>query len=235
MVTVFDSVEDLQNEAACRIATLLAPTSEGKTVSIALSGGSTPKRMHQILATLPGINWSNVLVFWGDERTVPPDHADSNYRMALETLLEPAGVPAENIHRMEGELDPEVAASRYERALKHLPSSNGIPVLDIVLLGMGADGHTASLFPGTSALTETDRLAVANEVPQMNTTRLTLTYPVLNNAGAVIFLVAGEDKAPMVVESLAGNTPAGRVQPTSGALSWLLDAPAASLLEPPKG
>lgn len=234
MVTIFDSVEALQVEAANRIAALLAPTADGQTVSIALSGGSTPKRMHQILAGLPGINWANIQVFWGDERTVPPGHVESNYRMALETLLEPAGVPAENVHRMEGERDPVEAARRYEQALELLPSSNGLPVVDIVLLGMGTDGHTASLFPGTGALAETERLAVANVVPQLDTTRLTLTYPVLNNARAVIFLVAGEDKAPMVVESLSGNTPAGRVQPTTGTLSWLLDAPAASLLDPTK-
>lgn len=229
-VRVFESVEVLQIQAVRLIASLLAPSATGKTVSIALSGGSTPKRMHQILATLPGINWSNVKVFWGDERTVPPDHDDSNYRMALETLLKPAGVPEANIHRMEGELDPAEAADRYEAALASLPVTDGPPVLDIVLLGMGADGHTASLFPGTEALTETQRFAVANHVPQMDTTRLTLTYPVLNSAKSVIFLVAGEDKAPKVVESLAGTTPAGKIQPVAGTLLWLLDKPAASEL-----
>lgn len=230
-VTVFESVEKLQHEAARMIAGLLAPSAEGQTVSIALSGGSTPRRMHEILAAMPGINWSNVQVFWGDERTVPPDHDQSNYRMAMETLLQPAGVPQENIHRMEGELEPEDAARRYEEHLRTLPESNGLPVLDIVLLGMGADGHTASLFPGTGALTENKRLATANEVPALETTRITLTYPVLNNARTVIFLVAGADKAPKVVESLAGTTPAGLVKPLNGTLHWLLDAPAAAELE----
>jgi 6-phosphogluconolactonase len=161
---------------------------------IALAGGSTPRALYTQLASTSDVDWSRTDVFFGDERAVGPDDPQSNFRMARETLLHPAAVPPENVFRLRGE-DPDLdaAARRYE-------SSLGTAPLDVVLLGMGADGHTASLFPGTTGLDEQTRACVAVEVPQLNTRRLTLTYPVLLAARDVLFLVAGADKA----ETLAG-------------------------------
>ena len=234
-VQVFDAVGDLQAACANQVAEVLRGSSEGRTVTLALSGGSTPRKMHEMLAQADGIDWSNVHIFWGDERTVPPDHADSNYRMAKETLLDHIDIPAGNVHRMAGELDPEIAASKYEDEIRQVFNlkQGDVPRFDIILLGMGADGHTASLFPGTDALDETQRLVVANRVPQMDTVRLTLTYPVLNNARLVLFVVAGEDKADAARQcSLSANPPpAGRVQPHDGQLVWLLDSGAADRMQ----
>jgi 6-phosphogluconolactonase len=231
-VQVFESVEALQVAAARQVAEALHPTTQGRIMSIALSGGSTPRRFHELLAALPGIDWSRVHVFWGDERTVPPDDEQSNYRMARETLLSRVEIPEENIHRMRGELDPAEAASDYERILGEVTGIEppSIPRLDIVLLGMGADGHTASLFPGTAALEETERWVVANEVPQQQTTRITLTYPVLNHAHLTCFLVTGADKADALSQVFSGSSdapPAAGVQPVDGQLVWFLDQDAA--------
>jgi 6-phosphogluconolactonase len=232
---VFDVPADLQRACADQVALALRPSMEGRQVSIALSGGSTPRKMHEMLAEKPGIDWSKVQVFWGDERTVPPDHEDSNYRMARESLLDRVHIPESNIHRMRGEDDPDLAAEAYEETLRSVLNGTGdeIPRIDVVILGMGDDGHTASLFPGTAALKECKRLVVANRVPQLGTTRLTLTYPMLNAARLVLFLVAGEDKAdaarPCLVDE-EDRPPAGLVQPVDGELRWLLDAASASQL-----
>lgn len=233
-VQVFDEVSNLQAACATRVADVLRASSDGRVVTVALSGGSTPRKMHEMLARADGIDWSNVHVFWGDERTVPPDHADSNYRMAKETLLDHVEIPAENVHRMAGEIAPEAAAQQYEDEIRRVFNlgQGEIPRFDVILLGMGADGHTASLFPGTDALDEMNRLVVANQVPQHDTVRLTLTYPVLNNARLVLFVVAGEDKADAANQCTFGANPppAGRVQPHDGNLVWMLDAGAAAKL-----
>ncbi len=159
---------------------------------IALAGGSTPRALYAHLAAARDLDWLRTDVFFGDERSVGPDDPQSNFRMARETLLVPAGVPPENVRRLRGE-DPDLdaAARDYEAAL----GGAAAPPLDLVLLGMGGDGHTASLFPGTAALDESARLCVAVDVPQLATRRLTLTYPVLSGARDVLFLVAGADKA----------------------------------------
>jgi 6-phosphogluconolactonase len=231
-ISVFETVPKLQAACADMIADALKPSAQGEVVTLALSGGSTPRKMHEMLARKERIDWSNVHVFWGDERTVPPDDANSNYRMARETLLDAVGLPDENIHRLKGELDPIEAAAEYENDLRSvfrlLPGS--IPRFDVIVLGMGADGHTASLFPGTDALTETDRLVVANHVPQLDTMRLTFTFPVLNAARLVVFLVAGDDKAEAAQQCMFGETapPAGLVRPADGDLHWLLDKGAAA-------
>lgn len=232
---ILPGVSDLQKEAARIVADTLRQSSNGHRVTIALSGGSTPVRMHELLADAPGIDWSNVHVFWGDERTVPPDHDECNFRMARETVLDQVDIPQRNIHRMRGEIDPEQAAREYEQELREIFGIDGtdVPRFDIVILGMGADGHTASLFPGTSALTERERLAVANEVPQLDTVRITLTYPVLNAASQVLFLVAGADKAEPARRAIMHDgdvPPAGHVRPDQGKLLWLLDSEAGSLL-----
>jgi 6-phosphogluconolactonase len=228
---VFDSVKELQGACASQVAEALRPSAKGKRVMLALSGGSTPRGMHQMLAGAEGIDWSNVHIFWGDERTVPPDDPESNFRMAKESLLDHIDIPDENVHRMRGEIDPAVAASEYEQEIRRTfgIGDDEFPKFDVILLGMGADGHTASLFPGTDALNEQQRLVVANRVPQLETTRLTLTYPVLNNARLVLFLVAGDDKADAAAQCTFSPQPppAGRVQAQDGDIRWLLDTEAA--------
>ena len=162
--------------------------------TVALSGGSTPKRLYSLLATKGSIPWEKIWFFWGDERHVPPDHPDSNYRTAYEALLSRVPVRQENIFRIHGEeKDAEAAAHQYEQTLKdffHL-SPGKFPRFDLILLGMGPDGHTVSLFPGTSALNENNRLVVANWVEKFQTHRITFTFPVLNTAACVMFVVSG--------------------------------------------
>jgi 6-phosphogluconolactonase len=200
--------------------------------AVALAGGSTPKATYEVLARdhAEDVDWPNVHVFFGDERTVPPDHENSNYRMAREALLD--RVPVGSVHRMRGELPPDEAAASYERDLGQF--FGGEAVLDLVMLGIGEDGHTASLFPGTEALRVTDRLAVANPVPKLDTTRLTLTVPVLNAAREARFLVAGGGKAEALAEILEGDAdpreyPAKLVRPPGGPV-WMVDRAAATAL-----
>src|SRR2546425_11034070 len=206
--------------------------------TVALSGGSTPKALYQLLveryaAKLP---WAQIFFFWGDERHVPPDHPDSNYRMAKEALLSKVPVPPENIFRVRAEeKDANVVAKDYEEALKLFfrLKPGEFPRFDLILLGLGPDGHTASLFPNTAALNETKRLVVANWVEKLKTTRITFTYPVLNHAACVIFLVSGADKADMVrnvLEDGRAGLPSQRVHPVNGRLLWLLDKGAATKL-----
>ncbi len=209
---------------------------------VALSGGSTPKGIFNLLAEdyqkkrgerLP---WDSVDIFFGDERNVPPDHPDSNYRMANETLLSKVPVPALNVHRIEGELDAKAAAERYERVLENFfeAQGDGTPRFDLVMLGMGPDGHTASLFPGSAALEEKSRLVVANWVEKFKQFRITLTFRVINHAAEVMVLVTGADKAPMLAQVMDRDRgvrfPAQRVEPSNGRLLWFVDAAAAAQL-----
>jgi 6-phosphogluconolactonase len=208
---------------------------------VALSGGSTPRTLYQLLAAEPRynqVNWSRVFVFWGDERCVPPTDPESNYRMAREALLFHVPVPATQVFRMRGEsADPAAAAALYEIDLRRAfaLAPHELPRFDLILLGMGPDGHTASLFPHTDALHVTDRLAVANRVEKLNTTRLTLTAPVINNTRLVVFLVAGADKAEPLAAVLEGprrpeDLPSQLVAPTDGQVIWMVDNAAAAKL-----
>jgi 6-phosphogluconolactonase len=208
---------------------------------VALSGGSTPKAMFALLAAPPfnkQVDWAKAHFFWGDERCVPPDHPDSNYGVANALLLSKVGVPKENVHRFITEQGgPEQAASTYAAEIKqHFDLRNGeLPRFDLVYLGMGADGHTASLFPHTSALHITDRLVVANYVEKLNAHRLTLTAPVLNAAALVAFLVAGPDKADALHQVLEGKSdpdtyPSQLIAPQRGRLYWLVDEVATAKL-----
>lgn len=208
--------------------------------TLVLSGGSTPRALYEQLATAAEtqrIDWSKVYIFWGDERAVPPEHADSNYRMARETLLDRVALPAKNIYPVPTELEPEQAAARYEQNLRaFFAECNGIIRFDLVLLGMGDDGHTASLFPYTAALDETERLVMANYVPKLETWRITLTAPVINNAASIMFLVAGAGKAQMLKQVLQGppqprDLPAQMILAAQGELVWLVDREAAALLD----
>ncbi|PWB78080.1 MAG: 6-phosphogluconolactonase [Candidatus Methylomirabilota bacterium] len=208
----------------------------------ALSGGSTPTRLYSLLAAEPycsRLPWQKTHVFWGDERAVPPTHLNSNFHTAHTTLLSHVPVPADQIHRMQAErADLDVAARDYEaeiaRAFAPLPSDEP-PAFDLILLGLGADGHTASLFPYTHALQETTRWVTPNYVPTLRTHRLTLTPPILNRAETILFLVSGSDKAVALQAILQGPTdperlPAQLIRPVTGRLVWLVDKAAASRL-----
>jgi len=209
---------------------------------IAISGGSTPKTAFQLLAdsTQPyraAMPWDKLDLWWVDERCVPPNHPDSNYRMTREAMLNHVPLAPSQIHRMEGELEPEIAASRYETELRNCFRLEGaqLPRFDLIALGMGPDGHTASLFPHTAALHELNRLAAANHVRNKDAWRLTLTRPVLNQGASVFFLIAGADKAAILKEVLLGprdpeRLPSQLIAPAGGILTLLLDRGAAASL-----
>jgi len=208
--------------------------------TIALAGGSTPKSLYNLLATnaRTALPWDRMFFFWGDERHVPPTDPDSNYRMADETMLSKIPVAAANVFRMKTE-NPDAAAvaEDYEQTLRKFfqVEPGQVPTFDLILLGMGPDGHTASLFPDTAALQEKSRLVLANWVEKMKTYRITLTLPVLDAARCVIFLVSGTDKATALHAVLEGDVPgeqypAKLVRPRQGKLIWLVDRAAASTL-----
>ena len=203
--------------------------------AVALSGGSTPKNLYSRLSSpayQERLSWPNVHLFWGDERCVPPDHPDSNFRMVKEALLSKIEIPPENVHRMAGEREPSTAASEYEKHLQEffLVKNGALPRFDLILLGVGDDGHTASLFPGSGALHETKRLVLAPFVEKLKSHRLTLTLPVLNQGGEVWFLVTGSDKAGIIKEifSASADLPAAKVQPENGKLMWFITQDAAA-------
>ena len=210
---------------------------------VAISGGTTPKAMFGLLAAEPfasQIPWDKLDLFWVDERCVPPDHADSNYRMTREALLDKVPLPADRIHRMEGELAPEVAAARYESTIRNAFRLEGAetPTFDLILLGMGDDGHTASLFPHTEGLNDLTHIVIANHVPQKDTWRITLTSPVINQARKVAFLIEGAAKAQVLHDVFLGpfqpdTYPSQIIRPASGELTLLLDSAAAAKLPEP--
>jgi 6-phosphogluconolactonase len=206
--------------------------------AVALSGGSTPKALYSLLATKhAGFAWNRVFLFFGDERHVPPTDAESNYRMVSESLLTKITIPAENVFRVPAEnSDAAAAASEYEAQLRRFfelkPAE--FPRFDLILLGLGPDGHTASLFPDSAALNEQSRLVLANWVAKFNSNRITFTFPVLNRAAEVMFLASGADKADMLRQVLEGKStpplPSQRVQPADGKLLWMVDEAAAAKL-----
>jgi 6-phosphogluconolactonase len=194
---------------------------------IALSGGNTPRPVYARLAAAANdLPWDLVRFTFGDERCVPPEDPESNFRMARETLLAPARVPEKSILRMRGEIDPQIAAREYQDQLDRIATEGGEPIYrhDLILLGLGDDGHTASLFPGTAALDETTRRVMANFVPKFNTWRLTFTFPLINAARHILFLV-GASKNPALIERvLQGDSqyPAARVNPSAGDVTWMI-------------
>ena len=209
---------------------------------VAISGGTTPKAVFELLADpshgfTNTIAWDKLQLYWVDERCVPPDHPESNYGVCKRLLLDHVAIPAANVHRMEGELDPEEAASRYESELRNSMKLEGAesPAFDLLLLGMGDDGHTASLFPHTEGLDEMGRLCIANHVPQKDVWRVTLTWPVINQAHEVVFEIAGAAKTDRVAEVFAGprdpeRLPAQLIRPSNGRLLVQLDETAAAKL-----
>lgn len=207
-------------------------------IHIALSGGSTPTILYEMLAKEPylgAIDWRYFHLFWGDERCVPADHIDSNFGVADRALLKPVQVPGRNIHRISGDADPKTEAQRYAREmLAHVPLNNdGIPRFDWIFLGLGADGHTASLFPNNDTF---DSFTTIARHPQSNQKRISLTLPVINAAKKVSFMVTGENKRDIVdtiLRQRSGfeNYPAGKVNPADGVLEWHLDTAAANILQ----
>ena len=239
-IHVFSTIDALAAHAAQTLIQIAGSTRD-RRIAIALSGGKTPATVDQHLAALAqgAIDWSGIEVFFSDERSVPPDHPDSNYGLAHRQLLSRVPIPAAQIHRLEGDArDLDAAARRAEAEIRaHLPSgANGIPVFDLIWLGIGTDGHTASLFPGTTAVGENSRLVVANVPPAPLVPRLTFTFPLINAARRIQLLVVGAEKAAVVEEILGrggGETSmalAARVRPTNGRLEWLLDAAAGARL-----
>jgi len=206
--------------------------------SVGLAGGSTPKRTYELLASeayREQLNWSKVHIFFGDERCVPPDHSESNYRMANEALISRVSIPPPNVHRINGLGDAVANASLYEDELRTFFNPASWPRFDLVLLGMGDDGHTASLFPGTKALVEPRAWVVANWVEKFGTFRITLTAPAINHAANIAFLVTGATKAERLLEVLRGaldpeKLPSQLIQPLDGSLFWLVDKAAAGRL-----
>ena len=202
---------------------------------VALSGGSTPKRLFEVLVARghDAVPWDQIVLWWGDERCVPPDHPDSNYGMAARLLIEPLGLDAKRVHRMEGEREPEAAARDYEAALCSALGSP--PILDLVLLGMGKDGHTASLFPGSPGLAERERFVIANPVDSPltggKTTRITFTFTTLAAASRTRFLVVGADKADALAGVLEGPPDCYPSQLVTGPdVRWFVDEAAAAKL-----
>ena len=248
-IRVYENAQELALEAAKEFARLADQyvVSLGRFTA-ALSGGSTPRAMFSLLAEEPfnkSVPWASIYFFWGDERAVPPTHSGSNYRMAMETLLSRVPLPPENIFRIPAELDDHDRAAReYSETIRQFFTGGGTPGtaplsawprFDLVLLGMGSDGHTASLFPRTTALKVLDQIATANYVQKLNAHRVTLTAATINNARNVAFLIAGADKAQALKSVIEGPVdpelyPSQLIQPRSGRLTWLLDEEAAGML-----
>ena len=207
--------------------------------TVALSGGTTPRSLYSLLGEQPNLPWDKIFFFFSDERHVPPDDPDSNFRMTRESLFSRAAIPAQNIFRVPAEIpDADNAAQSYEQTLRQFFHLEGrdLPRFDLILLGLGPDSHTASLFPGTAALHEDDRWVAANWVEKFKTWRITLTYPVLNHAAEIIFMVAGVEKQDALLQVLQGKSdvetyPAQGIQPENGRVLWLVDQSAAGPLK----
>ncbi len=235
---IYEDLEQLSKAAAKSIAKLINTANEmGRPFNIALSGGSTPKCLYQHLAQSPlteTINWSGVKLFFGDERAVPPDNKQSNYLMVKESLFDRIPIPSENIYRIQAELsDHQKSAELYQQTIiETLPKNEeDVPVFDLILLGIGSDGHIASLFPNTPVLSEMKSFVRPVYIPRLDTWRLSITYPVINNAKNIFILAAGANKADIIADVLGGTNkdviyPVQRIQP-KGSLFWYLDKAAA--------
>jgi 6-phosphogluconolactonase len=200
---------------------------ERQEFRIALSGGNTPRPVYSEITRIGrDLPWERILITFGDERCVPPDDPQSNFRMARESLFAPVSVPEKSIMRMRGEIDPQIAAQQYQDDVDLLATQRGEQIYrhDLVLLGLGNDGHTASLFPESTALSEVTRRVVANFVSKLNTWRLTFTFPLINHARHVCFLVNASKQTELIDRVINGDQqfPAARVNPTAGTLTWIL-------------
>ena len=237
-IQIFDTPELLAAATARRIVLHAAKATAQHPFSVALSGGNTPRRVYELLATEEfknKVNWAFVHIFFGDERPVPPDDPASNYGMVVTSLISRVPIPKSNVHAISGAGDPNENACSYEQELKSYFVGSPWPRFDLVLLGMGEDGHTASLFPGSAAISERTAWAVANWVEQLKEFRLTLTAPALNSAAQIMFLVTGANKAAPLAAVLNGPNqpellPAQLINPDQGELMWMIDKAAAAHL-----
>jgi 6-phosphogluconolactonase len=235
MITIFNTKTELA-EAFCSKLHQLSLDKE--KLFIALSGGSTPKIIFQTLVKdfREKIEWNKIHFFWGDERCVPPDHTESNYGMAKKYLLDHIEIPEENIHRIHGEDNPENAALKYsEEIKKHLPEVDGFPQFDVVMLGIGEDGHTASVFPDQMEILSSEKICETAVNPLTKQKRITLTGKIINNSGRICFLAVGNSKAGIISEILNKKEnykkyPAGNIEPVNGIIEWYLDKDAAGFI-----
>lgn len=235
IIKIFKSIDELSHFFALKLIARIRETPAGHFFSLVLSGGSTPRKVFEYLALnfRDHIAWQKILVFWGDERCVVPESDESNYKMAKESLLDQIPIPADNIFRIKGETDPHFESDRYAEVVRqHVPSYHNIPQFDFMLLGLGDDGHTASIFPANIHLFSNDKLYVVSENPFTKQKRISVTGKIINQAKTVVFLVTGESKAEIiysVIEKKAGwdKLPASLVRPENGELLWLLDKEAA--------
>jgi len=239
-VLVFDTPEDVAMAATEKVVGYGQESiSQHGVFSVALAGGNTPKRVYELLGSSRFkdlIDWSKVQLFFGDERSVPPDHPNSNYAMAVRALISKIEIPPSNVHRIPGEVNSDKSAAAYESELRDFFGEVAAPHFDLVLLGMGDDGHTASLFPNSDSLTETSSWVVAAKAPS-GQDRISLTLGAINNAARVLFLVTGSGKAQRLAEVLGdrpgAQLPAQLISPVKGTLEWLVDQAAASLISLP--
>jgi len=238
-IIIVESADDLAKKGALIFfESAQKGVEQERPLAIAISGGSTPRGMHRLLAEKPFVSdtpWNKTHIFWVDERCVPADDPASNYGLAKKDFLERVPISPGHIHPMPGEVSPEEGAKIYQRALRAFfqLGQEAHPIFDLIILGVGKDGHTASLFPGQESVVASEGWVVAVKGGDPNVYRLTLTYDVLNRGKEIIFLVSGKDKAPIVktvFEESKARLPAQRIQPTQGKLTWLLDKEAASLL-----
>lgn len=228
----------MADDIACELSSLANNAAfNSSKLSIALSGGNTPLTLFTVMGAVYSskTDWRRVEFYWSDERCVPPESHESNFRTAREAFFDKARIPSKNIHRIKGEEDPVKEAERYSDLIrKRIPVKRGLPAFDVILLGLGEDGHTASLFPGDEKILESYRICEVSEHPATGQKRITLTLPVINNAERVIFMVSGRNKAEIVAEILNNSGsdfyPASLVAPWHGKLYWYLDTGSASLL-----
>jgi 6-phosphogluconolactonase len=238
-IKIFKSVDELSHFFAQKIASGIRQLPQGEFYSIALSGGSTPRKVFEYIALNfnDQIDWQKVLVFWSDERCVDPESKESNYRMAKESLLDKVPIPLHNVFRIHGEADPSEEAERYSETIrKHVSSQHTIPQFDLMMLGLGDDGHTVSIFPGNLQLFTSDKLCGVAENPYSKQKRITVTGEIINHSRLAVFLVTGESKAEMVSRIIGKKDgyeqfPASMVDPKEGELIWLLDEQAADKLD----
>ncbi len=236
-IIVFPTIDKLAEYAAGLLNTVIAETADGEYLTIALSGGSTPKRIFNYISSHDKgkTDWEKVRFFWVDERCVPPDDDESNYKMTRLRLLENIAIPEQNIFRIHGEADPEKEAICYSNIIGgNVPFENNLPRFDLIILGLGEDGHTASIFPGNTVMFQSAKICEVATHPQSGQKRISITGPVINNAREVFFIVTGPNKADIVARILQdSNTglPASLVKPANGKLTWLLDADAAGKLK----
>ncbi len=240
-ITIHPTVEEMAQEAARRwVEIAKQAVTERGAFRVALAGGSTPRSLYSLMASEPWrsqVPWGETYVFWGDERRVPPSDPESNYRMAQDTLLQHVPVPPNQVFRMDGEELANSAARNYaDKIMRHFElERREWPRFDLALLGLGSDGHIASIFPGTRAVSDLSNMVLVYSVPQLGTERMTLTLPAFNNARNVLFLVAGGDKAEALAQALEGRYqpsthPAQAVKLVDGSLVWLVDEAAAAKL-----